>query len=114
MLQSYQIFNEKKINKKYSVCRVFCWTFPKITFGMHLHSNPNTATEKINAAYEAGCRRIDTALRGFGGCPMAKDDLVGNIATEKVLAYFKEKDIDLGLNMDKFNEALKYSLNIFH
>ncbi len=89
-------------------------TFPKITFGMHLHSNPNTATEKINAAYEAGCRRIDTALRGFGGCPMAKDDLVGNIATEKVLSYFKDKNIDLGLNMDKFNDALKYSLNIFH
>ncbi len=88
--------------------------FPNTTFGMHLHSNPNTATEKINAAYEAGCRRIDVALRGFGGCPMAKDDLVGNIATEKVLAYFKDKNIDLGLNMDKFNDALKYSFNIFH
>lgn len=89
-------------------------TFPKTTFGMHLHSNPNTATEKIAAAYEAGCRRIDTALRGFGGCPMAKDDLVGNIATEKVVAYFKEKNVDLGLDMTKFDEALAYSTNIFH
>ena len=81
---------------------------------MHLHSNPNTATEKIAAAYEAGCRRIDTALRGFGGCPMAKDDLVGNIATEKVVAYFKEKNVDLGLDMTKFEAALAYSVNVFH
>ena len=89
-------------------------TFPSTTFGMHLHSNPNTATEKIAAAYEAGCRRIDTALRGFGGCPMAKDDLVGNIATEKVVAYFKEKNEDLGLDMTKFEAALAYSVNVFH
>ena len=89
-------------------------TFPNTTFGMHLHSNPNTATEKIAAAYEAGCRRIDTALRGFGGCPMAKDDLVGNIATEKVVAYFKEKNVDLGLDMTKFDAALAYSVNVFH
>src|SRR5690606_17833091 len=57
--------------------------YTSVEIGVHLHANPNSALEKISAAYESGCRRFDGALRGFGGCPMAKDELVGNIATEQ-------------------------------
>ena len=63
-------------------------SFPHIEFGAHLHSNPNSAYEKIAAALQAGCTRFDGALKGFGGCPMAEDDLVGNIATETIIKMF--------------------------
>jgi len=82
-------------------------------FGLHLHSTPNTALEKIQAAFESGCNRFDTALKGYGGCPMAKDELTGNIATENVVAYLQSQKIDLGLNMDKLREAMEYSVRIF-
>ena len=85
----------------------------KMEFGLHLHSTPNTALEKIQAAFESGCNRFDTALKGYGGCPMAKDELTGNIATENVVAYLQSQKIDLGLNMDKLREAMEYSVRIF-
>jgi hydroxymethylglutaryl-CoA lyase len=87
--------------------------FPGIDFGVHLHSRPDTWREKIEAAYQSGCRHIDSTIKGFGGCPMAKDDLTGNIATENVLAYLQEQNIDTGINMDRFNESLAYSGRIF-
>lgn len=61
--------------------------FPQLNVGAHLHVTPHTALEKINAAYWGGCRRFDTAMQGFGGCPMAKDELVGNLPTEKLLTF---------------------------
>lgn len=88
-------------------------TFPEIEFGAHLHSTPDTITEKLEAAYRAGCRRFDGAIRGFGGCPMAKDDLTGNIATEKMIALFKNQHVDLQLNQAKFNEAYHLASTIF-
>lgn len=87
--------------------------FPEIELGLHLHSTPATALEKIEAAYESGCRRFDSALKGFGGCPMAKDDLVGNLATETVMSYLKEKGQDLHLDMEKWQEAMEYSSIVF-
>lgn len=87
--------------------------YPKIEFGAHLHSNPATAIEKIDAAYSAGCRRFDGAINGFGGCPMAKDDLVGNIATEKIVSHLEKKNPELGLNAQAFEEALKAAPSIF-
>jgi hydroxymethylglutaryl-CoA lyase len=78
---------------------------PTVEFGAHLHSQPNTAIEKIASAYNAGCRRFDGAIRGFGGCPMAKDDLVGNIATETLIAYLDNINIELGLNRTAFQEC---------
>ncbi|MCB0489089.1 MAG: hydroxymethylglutaryl-CoA lyase [Cyclobacteriaceae bacterium] len=66
--------------------------FPGIEFGAHLHSNPATANEKIEAAFNAGCKRFDGALKGWGGCPMAKDDLVGNLATERILDYLASRN----------------------
>lgn len=86
---------------------------PSIEFGAHLHSNPHTAVEKIEAAYEAGCRRFDGAIKGYGGCPMAKDDLVGNLATETMLSVFKKKDVSLQLDMEAFNKSLLMAEEVF-
>ena len=70
--------------------------YPEIEFGAHLHTTPDKWFEKIEAAYQAGCRRFDGAIQGFGGCPMAKDDLTGNMPTEKLLSYFTaNKEITL-------------------
>jgi hydroxymethylglutaryl-CoA lyase len=88
-------------------------TFPHIDFGIHLHSTPDTWREKIDAAYQSGCRHFDTTIKGYGGCPMAKDDLTGNIATENVLAYLKEQGVVTGVDMARFNEAMVYSGRIF-
>jgi len=87
--------------------------FPHIEFGAHLHSKPDTADEKVKAAYEAGCRRMDGAIKGFGGCPMAKDNLTGNIATERMLQYFNQNEIKTGISERKFEEALKMTAAIF-
>lgn len=87
--------------------------FKDVEFGAHLHSTPDTAKEKIHAAYQAGCRRFDGAVKGFGGCPMAKDELTGNIATEKMIAYFEKNNIDLTINKEKFNEAMLIASEIF-
>ena len=65
--------------------------FPKVEFGAHLHTSPNNWKEKVAAAYLSGCLRFDAAIKGFGGCPMAKDELIGNMATENVLQFF-DKD----------------------
>lgn len=87
--------------------------FGDIEFGAHLHSTPQAAVEKIKAAYEAGCKRFDGAIKGFGGCPMAKDDLVGNLATETILFYLKEQGINTGINEAEFVEAMAIADEIF-
>jgi len=88
-------------------------SFPEIEFGVHLHSNPSNWHEKIEAAWNSGCRRFDSALRGFGGCPMAIDELTGNIATESLISFLESKGEDPGLDMEKWNEAMIYSGRIF-
>ncbi len=87
--------------------------FPHIEFGAHLHSTPDTIKEKVEAAYQSGCRRMDGAIFGFGGCPMAKDDLTGNMATEKMLDYFKSVNATTGLDMKKFEEAMNMAPSVF-
>lgn len=87
--------------------------FPLIEFGAHLHTNPNTWREKVEAAYENGCRRFDGAMKGFGGCPMAKDELVGNMATENLVQYFREKNLNLNLNEPAFEAALAQAGSVF-
>jgi hydroxymethylglutaryl-CoA lyase len=86
---------------------------PQIEWGVHLHSNPATAYNKIVAAYEAGCKRFDGALRGFGGCPMAKDELTGNIATETILAVLEDKNSGFSYDKEAFQEAFNFSPQIF-
>ena len=88
-------------------------TFPDIEFGVHLHSNPTNWFEKIEASWNSGCRRFDSALRGFGGCPMADDNLIGNIATESLISFLEAKGEKLSLDMDKWNEAMRYSGRVF-
>lgn len=90
-----------------------CRQFPQTEFGIHLHSTPDTWQPKIAAAYQSGCKRFDTALKGYGGCPMATDDLTGNIATESLIDYLKSQNELLGLNFDKLQEALDYSGKVF-
>jgi hydroxymethylglutaryl-CoA lyase len=77
-----------------------------IELGVHLHSRPENAEEKIFAAYEAGCRRFDSALTGLGGCPFAGDNLVGNIATEQVLAALQKKGADPGIDPARLTTVL--------
>lgn len=87
--------------------------FPELKFSAHFHTTPNTWEEKLLAAYDAGCKRFDGAILGFGGCPMAKDDLTGNMPTEKMIAYFENKGISTGLDLDAFTESIKISQKIF-
>lgn len=87
--------------------------FPEVEIGVHLHSTPATRLEKLEAAYAAGCRRFDSALKGFGGCPMASDELTGNMATEEVITFLEGKGESLGLNMSKWNEAVALSSRVF-
>ncbi|MBO9672351.1 MAG: hydroxymethylglutaryl-CoA lyase [Sphingobacteriaceae bacterium] len=87
--------------------------FSDTEIGIHLHSTPAERLEKIDAAYHSGVKRIDSALKGFGGCPMAADDLTGNIATEEVIGFLNTKGENLNLNMDKWNEAMAFSGKIF-
>ncbi len=87
--------------------------FTNVEFGAHLHSTPETALEKINAAYKSGCRRFDSAIHGFGGCPMAKDDLTGNLATETLISYFDDNKIKTNLNSSVLEKAYKMAWDIF-
>lgn len=88
--------------------------YPNIEFGAHLHSTPDTWFEKTNAAYQAGCRRFDGAIKGFGGCPMAKDDLTGNMPTEKMLSYFTANKVETNIRMTSFEAAYNETLKIFN
>lgn len=86
---------------------------PQVVVGAHLHATPQDVKQKVKWAYESGCRRFDGALNGLGGCPMAKDDLTGNMATEEMLSYFSEINLDLGLNREALGKALEMIPNVF-
>lgn len=88
--------------------------YPEVEFGAHLHTTPNTWHEKINAAYKSGCRRYDGAIQGFGGCPMAKDELTGNMPTEKMLSYFTVEKVDTGVSWLSFESAYNEASKIFN
>lgn len=87
--------------------------YPAIEFGAHFHTTPDTWFEKINSAYQAGCRRFDTAIKGYGGCPMAKDELTGNMPTEKLITYFSQNSIKTSLNPLYFESAYNKALDVF-
>ena len=88
-------------------------SYREIEFGAHLHTTPTTWFEKVNAAYNAGCYRFDGAIQGFGGCPMAKDELTGNMPTEKLLSYFTSKKTNNNLNALSFESAYNEATKIF-
>ncbi|MEZ5037288.1 MAG: hydroxymethylglutaryl-CoA lyase [Chitinophagales bacterium] len=87
--------------------------YPEIGFGAHFHTTPDTWQEKVETAWNAGCNRFDGAMKGFGGCPMAKDKLTGNMPTENLLAYFKKLNIDHQLDEGAFVDALHRANVIF-
>lgn len=87
--------------------------YPDVEFGAHLHTQPNNWYERIDAAYKSGCRRFDSAIKGFGGCPMAKDDLTGNMATENLLSYFRDNEIKVNVNKKAFEESMRIALEVF-
>lgn len=87
--------------------------YPEIEFGAHLHTTPDKWFEKIEAAYQAGCRRFDGAIQGFGGCPMAKDDLTGNMPTEKLLSYFTANKENTNLNPLSFESSYNQASKLF-
>ena len=84
-----------------------------VEFGAHLHTVKESAKNIVEAAYNAGCRRFDSAIKGFGGCPMAKDDLTGNMPTELMLEWFSENNIETSINKNLFNEAYNKAINVF-
>lgn len=86
---------------------------PQVEFGVHFHSNESTWLEKVATAYELGCRRFDSAMLGFGGCPMAKDELVGNIATENLLQYCSNNLIETQIDLPAFEEAKLIATQLF-
>jgi hydroxymethylglutaryl-CoA lyase len=88
--------------------------YPSIEFGAHLHTTTTKWKEKVSAAYLAGCRRFDGAIQGFGGCPMAKDDLTGNMPTEKMLSYFAAEKVITNINSMSFENAYNEASKIFN
>lgn len=88
-------------------------SYPDKELGVHLHSTPEASIEKIRAAYQSGCRRFDGAIKGFGGCPMAKDDLVGNIPTEQIISFVESEGLITGIDPLEFREAFKIAEQIF-
>ncbi len=87
--------------------------FEGLEFGAHFHSTVETRSEKLQAALASNCNRFDSAIMGIGGCPMAQNDLVGNMATEDMVAFFTEKGLDLDLDMNAFVEAQRMALEVF-
>lgn len=88
-------------------------SFPGLEIGAHLHSQPAKSLQRIKAAVASGCRRIDGALRGFGGCPMAEDDLVGNLATETILSYLDANGIQTSINREELKKAMAMADAVF-
>ena len=87
--------------------------YPGTTIGVHLHSSPSDWRAKLEAAINAGCKRFDGALKGIGGCPMAQDDLVGNMNSESMISYLEERNLVKGLNKDALNKSLQLASEIF-
>jgi len=102
-----------KPDQVYSMTKYVVDEFSHIDIGVHLHSRPDSWKEKLDAAVNAGCKRFDGALKGFGGCPMANDDLVGNMRTEWMVNHFKEKKMMKDLDNDALGKSLQIASEIF-
>ena len=87
--------------------------YPHLEIGAHFHTTPHSWKEKVEAAYQNGCRRFDGAIKGFGGCPMAKDDLTGNMPMENLIDYFEAKQETHGVDLQRFGLATQQALDVF-
>ena len=97
----------------FDMSRFLIESLPDVEIGVHLHSRPDNWHDKLDAAWRAGCRRFDGALKGVGGCPMADDELVGNMDSEKMIGYFQEIGQPLPLNEKALAESLRLASQIF-
>lgn len=104
------VANQKSITE---IFNLIVPSFAGIEIGAHFHTRRESSIEKIEAAYLAGCRRFDGAIKGFGGCPMAKDELIGNMPTEVMIDYFEKKQIHTHVNRSLFEQSFEYSSKIF-
>jgi len=102
--------NPESVN---SLIKTLITSLPNVEFGAHLHTIPQNAKALVEAAYNAGCYRFDGAIKGFGGCPMAKDDLTGNMPTELALEWFNEQNIATGVDQAKFDATMNKALSVF-
>lgn len=98
----------------YHITRHVIHATPGIEVGVHLHSTPQNWRQKLEAALQAGCTRFDGALKGIGGCPMADDELVGNMDTEKMIAYFEENHLPTGIDKRALQKSLEMAGKIFY
>jgi len=99
-----------------NITRLFSTLIPElkdVEFGAHLHTTPDTWEEKVKAAYDSGCRRFDSAIKGFGGCPMASDKLTGNMPTENLIGYLKNNNIPFSLDVKAFSDAMALAIQTF-
>jgi hydroxymethylglutaryl-CoA lyase len=104
------------VSNPQNIAELFSTLIPElkdVEFGAHLHTTPDKWEEKVKAAYDSGCRRFDAAIKGFGGCPMAADELTGNMPTENLLSYFKKNNVPASINMQAFNEAMILATQTF-
>ena len=88
--------------------------YSEIEFGAHIHTTPYSWHEKVDAAFKAGCRRFDGAIKGYGGCPMAKDELTGNMPTEQLVSYFTAQKVTTGVRPMSFESAYNQALRVFN
>ncbi len=86
---------------------------PNVEIGAHFHTTPDSWKEKVETAYENGCRRFDGAIKGFGGCPMAKDDLTGNMPMENLIQFMSDREESSGVDESIFQEAMKQAYTVF-
>ena len=100
----------ESINKVYTYMSL---KYPDIEFGLHLHTTPSLWRDKVEASVKSGCKRLDGAIQGFGGCPMASDDLVGNMPTEKIISFCNENKINSFINPFNFEVSYNYANDIF-
>jgi len=87
--------------------------YPQVEFGAHFHTTPDKWREKVEAACQNGCSRFDGAIKGYGGCPMAKDDLTGNMPMENLVLYFEEQTVPTGIDREAFLEAIALAAEVF-
>jgi len=116
-IDSFSISDTVGISTPSDISNVFnalIGNYGKAEFGAHFHTRPDEWQEKIDSAYKSGCRRFDGAIKGYGGCPMAKDELVGNMPTENMVSYFDTNDVTHGLDAMAFDKALQIAQHIFN
>lgn len=115
-IKQFALSDTVGVSNPENITQIFSTVIPQykgFEIGAHFHTTPGSWFEKVDAAYKAGCTKFDGAIKGYGGCPMAKDELTGNMPTEHLIQFFKEKDIIPNININNFKDALTKSSNVF-